>query len=258
MGVVIICSFLPLILSNFLPANHGAAVFADVTSANVVGYQEIGSNASGFTMLAPTFLGVGNTEGCTLKDLRVTGYEGECKGKFVLQLLTSTGGDDGTYYWVDKSGKTAGWYASALGSAIPGGPESINIAAGRGMWCKGVGMKLVPAGEVCKALTEFDTNESGFTATGNSSPVDITLDKLTVTGYEGECKGKFVLQLLTSTGGDDGTYYWVDKSGKTAGWYASALGSAIPGGPESVTITAGRGLWCKGVGMTLKIPSAIK
>ena len=237
------------------------AVFADVTSANVVGYQEIETNAGAtdFTMLTPTFLSVASDKDCTLADLKVTGYTGETKGDFVLRTLNVDGSSNKQYYWVETASKTAGWYASKLGSAIPGGPESVAIDAGQGLWCTTKGYKLVPCGAVGQSLIEYETNSGdSFTAVGNCTPVDITLDKLTVTGYAGETKGDFVLRTLNVDGSSNKQYYWVETASKTAGWYASKLGSAIPGGPESVTIKAGQGLWCSGKGLTLNIPSAIK
>ena len=62
------------------------------------------ANASGNTMMAPTFLSVNSETGCTLADLSVTGYDapvyddeeeeytGGCAGgEFILSILTSSG-----------------------------------------------------------------------------------------------------------------------------------------------------------------------
>ena len=95
-----------------------------VESANVVGYQNLDSNASGATMMTPTFLNVNFTNKCTLADLSVTGYtapvydekrgrwSGGTKGDFNLQFLTSQGKTEATYLWHDD-GTRLGWYDDA-------------------------------------------------------------------------------------------------------------------------------------------------
>jgi len=137
-------------------------------------------------MMAPTFLGVGNETGCKLSDLTVAGYTGMSAGNFMLKLPTSTGTAEGTYYWVDiPAASKKGWFLNKQGtSAIPGGAESVEIKAGRAAWCQGKGLKLVPAGAVNQSLVQFQSNSgaTAMTAMGNCTPVDLTLDKLTVRG----------------------------------------------------------------------------
>ena len=81
------------------------AAMADVTSANVVGYQQIETDGTGNVMIAPTFLKVSESNAVTLADLKVTGYTppawqkvgkvwknvGGCTGQFVMQTLTTSG-----------------------------------------------------------------------------------------------------------------------------------------------------------------------
>ena len=86
------------------------------------------------------------------------------------------------------------------------------------------------------------------------------LSDLSVTGYATMSAGQFVLRPLTATGtAESGPYYWVDIPAQSkCGWFLNAAGtSAIPGGASSVTITAGRGLWCQGKGLTLNIPAPV-
>ena len=112
-------------------------------------------------MAAPTFIGVGDTNQCSLADLKVTGYDapywdeedeewkGGCKGTFILRLLNADGSYEGVYYWVENGEKTAGWYKSSGGQAIEGGASSVTIPAGRGLWISGKGMKFnTPAPEL--------------------------------------------------------------------------------------------------------------
>ena len=255
----------------------GLSAFAAIESSNIVGYQGLQANATRQTMIAPTFLGVGNAEGCTLADLKVTGYEapelvddeweGGCGGgDFILQFLNPNGTIAARYYWVDDGDVGPGWFATGGGVAIAGGAESVEINAGMALWVKGSGMKLQAAGAVNKADVEYVTNSSRQTAVGNATPVTLTLGDLAVAGYEepelvddeweGGCGGgDFILQFLNPNGTVAARYYWVDDGDVGPGWFATGGGVAIDGGAESVEIPAGKGLWVKGSGMTLVIPA---
>ena len=249
----------------------------------IVGYLGNTANASGNTMMAPTFLSVNSETGCTLADLAVTGYDapklideeegewdGGCAGgDFVLNFLTSSGTLEARYYWIDDGDSAAGWYASSMGAAISGGASSIAIPAGQGVWIHGSGMTLQTAGQVNTAIVAKKMNTSGNTATGNCMPIDHTLGKVYVTGYEapklideeegewdGGCAGgDFVLNFLTSSGTLEARYYWIDDGDTSAGWYSSSMGAPISGGATSVAIPAGKGLWVHGGGMYLNIPA---
>ena len=242
-----------------------------------MGYQNLETVASGKVMVAPTFINVSGSVR-TLADLKVTGYdpaeevdedewEGGCTGGlFFLSFLSSSGSDNGTYYWIDNGELAAGWYASGSGKAIPGGAESIEIPVGQALWTRGGGYKLVSAGAVSEEDIAFATASVGKVATGNGTPVDLNLGKLYVTGYkpaeevdedewEGGCTGgQFFLSFLKEDGSDNGTYYWIDNGELAAGWYASGSGDAIKGGATSITVPAGQGLWTRGGGYTLHVP----
>ena len=110
-------------------------------------------------MIAPTFLQVSSTTGCTLADLTVSGYEkqawndddedyagGVTGGSFVLMFLSATGTAEARYYWIEQEaekGIVAGWYADANGGAINGGAASVAIPAGQALWIIGKGLDLV-------------------------------------------------------------------------------------------------------------------
>ena len=237
-------------------------------------------NASGATMASGSFAAVSAVDGsCSLADLSVTGYDapvwdddeedyvGGCPGSFVLQFLSSSGTTESTYYWVDNGEVGPGWFTSKGGAAISGGAASVAISAGQAMWIQGRGMKLVSAGAVNEEDIAFPTRSSGASAVGNATPVNLTLGKLTVTGYAapvwdddeedyvGGCPGSFVVQFLTSSGTTEATYYWVDNGEKGPGWFASKGGAAIDGGATSVALPAGKGMWIQGRGMYLNIPA---
>ena len=239
----------------------------------MVGYQNLDSNASGATMMAPTFLNVNFSEKCTLADLSVTGYDapvydenrdrwsGGTAGKFYLQFLTSAGKMEIGYKWYDNGTKT-GWYDSKGTAKVDA--SSIVIEAGKAVWCQGTGLKLVTSGAVNITDVAFKSATSGATAMGNPFPVDLTLADLTVTGYDapvydenrdrwsGGTAGKFYLQFLTSAGKMEIGYKWYDNGTKT-GWYDSKGTAKVDA--SQVSIQAGKGLWCQGNGLTLVIPA---
>ena len=211
-------------------------------------------------MMTPTFWVIGNATGCTLADLKVTGYTGNSVGKFRLRLLDEGGHyvDNKTYYWVHNSTK-CGWYGNAGGtSAIDA--SKIGINAGRGVWCEVAadGYKLQSSGQVNESLVVYPAN-NGYTAMGNCTPVDLTLADFSVTGYTGNSVGKFRLRLLDEGGHyvDNKTYYWVHNSTK-CGWYGNAGGTSAVDASK-IAISAGRGLWCEVAadGYQLNIPAPV-
>lgn len=249
--------------------------FADssVVSSDIVGYQGNTANASRNTMMAPTFLSVGSTTGCTLADLTVTGYdpaelneddeyEGGCAlGDFIVNFLSNTGSASASYYWVDD-GETGPAWCDKYGSEVEA--SSVTIPAGVAMWTRGSGYTLQSAGKVGTADIAFVMNASRQTAAGNCTPVDLTLGKVTVSGYdaaelneddeyEGGCSlGDFILNFLTNTGSAEASYYWVDD-GETGPAWCDKYGSEV--NTTSIAFPAGKGAWIRGSGYTFNIPA---
>ena len=256
-------------------------MFGAIESTNVVGYQGNTANATRNTMMAPTFLSVNSTAGCTLADLKVTGYEAPvwneddeaydngCQGvDFVLQFLNANGSVAARYYWLDNGEVPAGWYKNTEADPIEGGAASVQITAGTAMWVIGSGKTLQSAGAVNKSDVAFVMNSSRNTAVGNSMPVEVSLADLTVDGYEAPvwneddeaydngCQGvDFVLQFLNNDGSVAARYYWLDNGEAAAGWYKNTEADPIEGGAASVKIPAGKGMWVIGSGKTLNIPA---
>ncbi len=232
-------------------------------------------------MMAPTFLSVNSETGCKLSDLTVTGYdapewieedeyyEGGCgAGDFVLQFLNANGSVASRYYWIDDGDTAAGWYSTIAAAPISGGAASVNIPAGTAAWVIGTGKTLTSAGQVGTSDIAFTMNATRNTAAGNATPVDLTLAKLTVSGYdapewieedeyyEGGCgAGDFVLQFLNANGSVAERYYWIDDGDTAAGWYSTIAAAPISGGAATVNIPAGKGAWIIGTGKTLNIPA---
>ena len=230
-------------------------------------------------MVAPTFLNVGQDAKCFLSDLKVTGYDaptlnskgkwqGGCgAGKFMVTKLTTSGTAEANYYWIDNGTVGPGWFVDGNGTAIEGGAESVELPVGQALWTQGSAYKLVPAGAVNTLDVAYPTVAVGKVAIGNSSPVELTLADLTVTGYDaptlnskgkwqGGCgAGKFMVTKLTTSGTADANYYWIDNGTIGPGWFVDGNGTAIEGGAVTVKIPAGLGLWTQGSGYTLNIPA---
>jgi len=228
-------------------------------------------------MMAPTFLSVNSTTGCTLADLTVTGYdkpvlvdeeegeyEGGCShGDFVLQFLNNNGTVAERYYWVDDGATGPAW-CDRTGTPISA--KDVAITAGVASWVIGSGMTLQSAGAVNKIDVALPMNPTRNTAAGNCMPIDLTLGKLTVTGYddpvlvdeeegeyEGGCShGDFVIQFLNNNGTVAERYYWVDD-GETGPAWCDRTGKLVDG--TKVSIPAGKGAWIIGSGYTLNIPA---
>ena len=231
--------------------------------------------------MSPTFSAVTSETSCTLADLSVTGYKtpdydeemdettGGCVGAtFCVQFLTSSGTTKASYYWIDDGNGHKGWYLTPECDEIDGGAQSVSITAGSSLWIVGRGLSLQSAGKVPDVDIVVQTSTSGAIAIGNATPVDLTLAKLLVEGYEdpeydeemdettGGCVGAtFGVQFLNTNGTTKNTYYWIDDGNGHKGWYASPECDEISGGASSIEIKAGDGVWVIGRGLSLRIPA---
>ena len=190
------------------------AVFADVSSANVVGYLNQTAYADGHSMQTPTFANPGTLKKYTLADLSVDGYvrphftggswrDGCPGGYFILKFLKNTGKSDAEYYWIDyKFGfseetpmlvQEPGWYKWLYYSEdddediyeklTPAELAEASFDQGQSFWVLGTGKQLVAAGQVTKQELVFTCNADGHSAIGNGMPVEYTLGDLSVDGY---------------------------------------------------------------------------
>ena len=81
--------------------------FADVTSANVVGYDNLKLNAGGKNLLGPNMLTIGTKEQIRLSDLKITGYEEayleDMDFSLTFQRRMTSGMPESEYQWADMS-----------------------------------------------------------------------------------------------------------------------------------------------------------
>ena len=244
-GVVIVYSFLFRILSNYPSAKLCAAVFADVTSANVVGYQNttMQSGLGKFSLVSVPFAHV-NADGKGImlnKDITVQGAADPAWGDPDKsdQIWVWNGVGDISYYWYEGSdapGDETGWWGYSTGNLFEtdyknGLPENAAfIFLARTSDAKVlVGSGAVdPREEISKEVPK-----NGFTQTANGYPV----------AFQPNNKKQFLLkgasdpafgdpdksdQLWVWNGVGYISYYWYEGSdtpGDETGWWGYSTGN---------------------------------
>lgn len=270
-------------------------VSADVTSANIVGYNSdktvSGTEAGSMTS---SFGAIGLTGKYKLSNLSVSGYDpaiwidflemldGGCQpGAFQVQQLDGHGATTNTFYWVDVADATrehvqyeAGWYVVKSGAyeMIDG---SIELDTCSCLWVFGKGLKLESSGQVVDSDIQVTTAPNpDACGVANGMAVNLTLDDLTVSGYDpaiwidflemldGGCQpGAFQVQQLDGHGATTNTLYWVDVADATrahvqyeAGWYAAKSGAYEKIDATKIPFKSGDGFWVFGKGLKINVP----
>ena len=246
--------------------------FADVTSANVVGYSKLQLNAGGKNMMGSCFVNVGE-ETMRLTDLKVTGYENSeyyLQNVYEFTVTFQRRGNDGmpyaTYAYSDTTEDMETWVGGKWYDAMNGGTEittenDVYLKAGSGLWfdtptledCSG--FYLTNSGEVLKGDFGFELNAGGKIGVCNMMPTPTTLTKLEIHGYE---KSEWYLQnvyeftVTMQSLGNDGmplaTYAYSDTTEDMETWVGGKWYDAMHGGIEitsenDVTINPGEGFW---------------
>ena len=231
-----------------------AVGFSDVTSANVVGFNNItlrrGSYITGssFDMITKA--------GMRLTDLKPTGYEytywqtGRGNGKFndmvTIDLLTYQGKPEKTWKWLasyDKTAKvwTGYWYDTADTTKAPivaGSDEDYEFTVGQGIYVSVAANAY--GGQTGAAVDQYKLVNSGAAmmdsqqitlrrgSKGVVAPLSraVRLTELKPTGYQytywqtGRGNGKFndmvTIDLLTYQGKPEKTWKWLATYDKTA------------------------------------------
>ncbi len=184
-------------------------------------------------MLAPQFLSV-NGGDTKLSDIKPIGTNIPVEGELAIQILTSNGTTDKTYYWWDlPEEEMVGWHDNT------DTPVDATFKAGQGLWVYGTNSDtslqfsgLVAGQDITVLLCK------NFTALGNPYPVDVKLSEILPEGSEIPVEGELAIQLLTSNGATDKTYYWWNlPEEEMVGWHDNT------DTPVDDTFTPGQGLW---------------
>ena len=190
-----------------------AVAFGDGVASEIVGYQNITGKA-GFTMMTPTFLGIGSDY--SIQDIKLDGAMG--MGTETIQFIDADGNTLESYTYFDAMimGVT-GWYdnSSQLATRLIDPAESFLVSNDAGSYTIQVAGKVdydgVPALE----------GLAGFTSIGNMTPVAQGIQEFALTGAMG--MGTETLQFVDENGNSPESYIWFDAMimGVT-GWYDSS------------------------------------
>lgn len=269
------------------------AALADVTSANVVGYDSYTKVAVNETY-GSMFITPGSTTGrYKLYDMQIVGSLNMGNKKLnYIQLIKPTSlvlDSTQAYYWEPKTASSDGFWAykNAGPNKEPSGtkvPEDVDFAVGTGFLVHfGNNVKLQFAGEVMKPEMDEEgyfviskpviggaTSKNFFVS--NPFPVPVTLADLYINGSLnlGNKKLNYIQKMQTGSLVFDSVkqYYWEPKTADKAGFWAyktkgpggEASGTAVAN-PEEIVIKPGEGFFCSFgnvVTLRIKVPESIK
>ena len=234
-----------------------AVSFADVQSANIVGYaQTTPENAAGYSFIIPTFKDVAaKTATYDLQNIKLVGAYGDggTDAIIVYNEFAALTGD--FYYWgtvEDSAGDMEyavdGWYNGMYGDELV---ENITLPLGTGLYLNlssySSGAKVQYSGEVYQNQLEQDIPNAGYNMIGNSTPVPVDLQDIKLVGAYGDggTDAIIVYNEFAALTGD--FYYWgtvEDSAGDMEyavdGWYNGMYGTDLV---EGVVLQPGQGLY---------------
>ena len=188
-----------------------------MTSANVVGYQEI-ETQDGFTYVTPTFEKVDGSEP-TFGDLVPAGDDAGWGGTEIIQTFDTEDGLAGYYVFYNEGmgyGPT-GWYDEEQNCVndLPIGGKGI------GMIFESAACPLRFCGAVGQGEQDLSGIQSGLTYVGNCTPIDHDIQDFKVTGDGAGWGGTEIIQTFDEGGGlVDYLVYWDEGMGYgDTGWY---------------------------------------
>ena len=230
-------------------------MFADVTSANIVGYSNKAANdkyRAGVNKIFTVPFNAIGTDGYYVTDIKVTGYEEDTKWQsnltgpeVELQQLSTGGATEATYVWKDSWNDvewTGGyWEHYETGKKLvktvkdPETEEAdVLMVPGGCYWAvvpatktSGTIISLVHNGEVIQLAQTYLLNDKYRAGVnkmvGNLLQRPITITELSVAGYEEDSKWQLnltgpevELQQLSTGGATEATYVWIDSWNDTA------------------------------------------
>lgn len=225
-----------------IAAVAAGATFADITSANVVGYQKITMKGNGYTWVGATIKAMDNT----LEEQRVGDFKVPTDLGFIGydSVFFETYNDDGTadkkYYFVDEGFldgyftetlEKPGWYDAeyydggmyefrnedyAADDILPFGKGAIITSFE-------VDTDITFSGEVLGESKTFTLVGNGYTWASNCSPVPVALKDLAVptdSGFIGY--DSVFLETYNTDGTPKKKYYFVDE-GFLDGYFTETL-----------------------------------
>ena len=224
----------------FAAAAFAAGVsMADITSANVVGYQNHKMYGSGITWILSTFQDLNNTlEEQTLASFQVPKDAGFTSGdSIILEIWGSDGTLQGSYSFVDNDNAATwgltkpGWYPLDL---IQEWTATDDDLADNTIIPFGSGV-IITSGEADSTVTfagqvlgekSYTVSGSAITWTGNATPVNLWLKDFALPSDAGFTSGdSIILEIWNESGSLDGSYSFLDADNAATwgltkpGWY---------------------------------------
>ena len=229
-----------------------AVGFADIESANVVGYYTYDLEA-GYNFVTPVFENVGGGA-MSIQDVKVLGSDGwATEAIFGLDADGLLTGEDFTWQCPDASGLDYFAWIDAEGAEA-----DYTFAPGAGfyLYADSDELKLQTCGQVTVgAFTR--TLVAGYNFTGNFSPVDLDLQDLKIEGSDGwATEAIFGLDADGLLTGEDFTWQCPDASGLDHFAWINADGEEATG----VTVKAGQALYlyADSDDLVLKLPAVLQ
>ena len=182
-----------------------------------MGYQKV-TLVPGFNFVAPQFTAVGGGA-IDLENIRLDVADDDASGGDNIQILDDGGATVASYYWLPPaaSGSTkAGWFDENFD------PADVSVQNGRSVLLESSDdLTVTISGEVATNTTEV-VSVAGFNFVGNSSPVAINIQDITLDIDDNDASGGDNIQILDDGGATIASYYWLPPaaSGSTkAGWF---------------------------------------
>ena len=246
-------------------------MFADVTSANVVGYAN-SSLTDGTNVTTPMFYKVGggavDVQDIIPSDNAPDG--GNVSSQLSFQILDKDALIVGnlTYYWHNRdvqlpfplpSYTLKGWYTKATPTSATDGKAVLTINPGEAVYlkCPIEGVTLGYSGEVKTSELNISVN-NGRTLVGNPFPVNYSIQNITPIGENVPDGGQTTMQIQfqrlakDSTVRDNVTYYWHNRdvqlpfplpSYSLNGWYTKATPTSATDGKATLELLPGEGVY---------------
>ena len=219
------------------------------------GYQKV-ELQPGFNFVAPQFTAVGGGA-IDLQSIRLDVADEDATGGDNIQILDNDGNPVAQYPWYPAewtlTGEKSGWVDTDTGDLA-----EVNIANGLGFLVEGVDVSTVTvAGEVSMVDAETEA-VVGFNFVGNSSPVPVDIQDITINISDASATGGDNIQILDENGNPIAQYPWYPAewtlTGEKSGWVDTDTGDLA-----EVTLAPGQGFLFEAVddGTVITAPAAI-
>ena len=244
-------------------------MFADVTSANIVGYQNLSVN-EGKTLATPTFYAVNGAD-IDIQNIIPSGDDvpdGSSGNVISFYFLNANSGRDGSiYYWQNRtvqppipgfpSFDVYGWYTTPDPMDATSAKAVLTIPAGKAFYMSSPKVCfLTVSGEVAKKDVNVGLNV-GKTIVGNPIPADMDIQQITPIGDDvpdGSSGNVISFYFLNANSGRDGSiYYWQNRtvqppipgfpSFDVYGWYTTPDPMDASSAKATFNMQAGKGFY---------------